>query len=632
MYNKVFGFKENPFKLVPNPEYLFLSKSHEETLAHLTYAISQGDGFVEVTGEVGTGKTTLCRVFLENLDKSIHAAYIFNPKLDALQLLKAINDEFGIDARPDNTKDLIDRLNAFLIEKKGAGQKVLVLIDEAQNLSLEVLEQLRLLSNLETTQEKLLQIILVGQPELRDMLASHELRQLGQRITINSQLSPLNYEETKDYIRHRITLASHRAGPPFAKASYNAIYEYSRGIPRMVNIACDRALLNAFSRNSFKITGSITREAIRELTRKKPGLLYNWFQRTAGVVIISAIFIPVILLLLFLANGEPPKIPYISKLFSPERVTQAETQKVIPEGDRIPELSAPAEKPVAPQAVEPFTLQEGSLPPGHEAESGNNIELLALYEIKRAENPLAPGTAIAEQQASNIMDTQNFEAYLQKLNSRFSRNNSIKEILKLWYPTTEIKINQNKIIADQLFFQDEAKQYDLEVQPIATESDLALIQALNLPAIFTFYLSGHAWPKYLAVANIDTEKIYFFAGAPGQTISVDKDIFLQYWSGEAYIVWKNFKNLNWVLSQGSKGNDVITLKKLMLRLGYSSIIITDSYDNDTVQLIKAVQAKYALHVDGIVGPFTKIALYNESSEFIKPSLGKFAAARTENGS
>jgi general secretion pathway protein A len=608
-----------------------LSKSHEETLAHLTYAISQGDGFVEVTGEVGTGKTTLCRVFLENLDKSIHAAYIFNPKLDALQLLKAINDEFGIDSEPDNTKDLIDRLNAFLIEKKGAGQKALVLIDEAQNLSLEVLEQLRLLSNLETTQEKLLQIILVGQPELRDMLASHQLRQLGQRITINSQLSPLTYVETKDYIRHRITLASHRAGPPFAKASYNAIYEYSQGIPRLINIACDRALLNAFSRNSFNISGSITKEALRELRGKKTGLLSGLFQRAAGVVIISAIFIPVILLLLFIANGEAPKIPDISKLLSPERVTQAEPQRDIPVEGQIVELSAPSEMPVALQAEAPGALQENSLPESHAAESGNNIETLTAH-VNNSGSPLATGTPNAEQKVPNSMDKQKFGAYLQKLNSRFSRNISIEGILKLWLPTTEIKINQDKIIADQLFFEEEAKLYDLELKSIATESDLALIQALNLPAIFTFYLAGHTWPKYLAAAYIDTEKVYFFADAQSQTVSVDRDIFLQYWSGEAYIVWKNFKNLNWVISQGSRGQDVLTLKKLLLRLGYSSVIITDSYDNDTVQLIKDIQAKHSLHVDGIVGPFTKIALYNESSEFIKPSLVRFAEARTENGS
>ena len=330
MYNKFFGFKEKPFKLVPNPEYLFLSKSHEEALAHLTYAISQGEGFVEITGEVGTGKTTLCRVFLENLDKSINAAYIFNPKLDALQLLKAINDEFGIDSTPDNTKDLIDRLNAFLIAKKSAGQKVLVLIDEAQNLSLEVLEQLRLLSNLETTQEKLLQIILVGQPELGEMLSSHQLRQLGQRITINCRISPLTFEETKDYIRHRITLASHRAGPPFDKGSYHAIYQYSRGVPRLINIACDRALLNAFSRNSFKINSAITKEAISELTRKKTDNSPNWFRSPAGLALISAVFIPLIILALYFANGKSPQISAISAPSPPEQAAQAETKAPLP--------------------------------------------------------------------------------------------------------------------------------------------------------------------------------------------------------------------------------------------------------------------------------------------------------------
>ena len=170
MYNRFFGFKERPFKLVPNPEYLYLSRSHEEVLAHLNYAVGYGEGFVEITGEVGTGKTTLCRMFLESLDENTAAAYIFNPKLDALQLLKAINDEFGIPSDTESIKTLIDRLNAFLLEKKAQGKRVILLVDEAQNLSADVLEQLRLLSNMETTTSKLLQIILVGQPELGELL------------------------------------------------------------------------------------------------------------------------------------------------------------------------------------------------------------------------------------------------------------------------------------------------------------------------------------------------------------------------------------------------------------------------------------------------------------------------------
>jgi len=208
MYNAFFGFRERPFQLVPNPAYLFLSKCHEEALAHLIYAISHGDGFVEITGEVGTGKTTLCRVFLEHLDDSTEAAYIINPKLNAVQLLKVINDEFDIDSGPDTIKELIDGLNGFLLQKRKEGKTVLLLIDEAQNLNQEVLEQLRLLSNLETNTKKLLQIILVGQPELDDTLHSHQLRQLGQRITLSCHLRPLSFKETREYIRHRIHIAS----------------------------------------------------------------------------------------------------------------------------------------------------------------------------------------------------------------------------------------------------------------------------------------------------------------------------------------------------------------------------------------------------------------------------------------
>jgi general secretion pathway protein A len=275
MYNAYFGFKEKPFKLVPNPEYLFLSRSHEEALAHLNYAISQGDGFVEITGEVGTGKTTLCRAFLENLDENTVAAYIFNPKLGPKQLIKTINDEFGILYDADNTKDLIDKLNVFLIQKKAERKRVIVLIDEAQNLSKIVLEQLRLLSNLETSREKLLQIILVGQPELAEMLDSHDLRQIGQRISLRYQITPLNFKDTRDYIQYRLNIASHKRTPIFERGASRHIYTYSRGIPRLINIACDRALLTAFSLNRPTVTGQLARHAIKEMTgRGRPSSIY----------------------------------------------------------------------------------------------------------------------------------------------------------------------------------------------------------------------------------------------------------------------------------------------------------------------------------------------------------------------
>ncbi|MGD9053727.1 MAG: AAA family ATPase, partial [Desulfobacterales bacterium] len=268
MYNKFFGFKEKPFKLVPNPAYFYLSKSHEEAMAHLNYAISQGDGFVEITGEVGTGKTTLCRTFLESLNGSVEAAYIFNPKMGPKQLLRTIIEEFGIQTRSDNTKDLIDMLNAFLIKKKASGKKVILLIDEAQNLNRNVLEQLRLLSNLETNRDKLLQIILVGQPELSEMLNSHALRQVGQRITLSYQLSPLTFNECKEYIQYRINIAAQKSAIKFDRAAYRHIFKYSKGIPRLINIVCDRSLLTAFVMNQFKISAHIAKASVKELASR----------------------------------------------------------------------------------------------------------------------------------------------------------------------------------------------------------------------------------------------------------------------------------------------------------------------------------------------------------------------------
>ena len=272
MYNAYFGFKEKPFKLVPNPAFLYMGKCHEDALAHLTYATGEGDGFVEISGEVGTGKTTLCRVFLENLDAATESAYIFNPRLESLQLLRTINTEFGIRSRrPEATlKDLIDDLNAFLIKKRADGKRILLFIDEAQNLSTANLELIRMLSNLETTRSKLLQIILVGQPELSEKLERHDLRQLRQRINLTCYLVPLDRGETKAYIDHRIAIAGQKQLNLFTAAAHRAIYAFSEGVPRRINIVCDRALLAAYSKNQRRVTRATVRAVVKELQANLP--------------------------------------------------------------------------------------------------------------------------------------------------------------------------------------------------------------------------------------------------------------------------------------------------------------------------------------------------------------------------
>ncbi|MGD9181888.1 MAG: AAA family ATPase, partial [Desulfobacterales bacterium] len=333
MYNKFFGFKEKPFKLVPNPAYFYLSKSHEEALAHLNYAISQGDGFVEITGEVGTGKTTLCRAFLESLDGIVEAAYIFNPKLGPKQLLRTINEEFGIKSEGDDTKNLIDTLNAFLMQKRASGKKVILLIDEAQNLNRNVLEQLRLLSNLETNRDKLLQIILVGQPELSAILNSYDLRQLGQRITLSYQLGPLTFNESKEYIQYRIGIAAKKTAIKFDRSAYRQIYKYSKGIPRLINIVCDRALLTAFVLNQVKITASITKTSIKELSSRGRAKTYRLSNSTW--VLMSLSFLSI----LFLgAVFYHPIIEKITTLLPPPADQKAEQISQTEKIDSRPEI------------------------------------------------------------------------------------------------------------------------------------------------------------------------------------------------------------------------------------------------------------------------------------------------------
>ena len=252
MYAKFFGLKREPFSIAPDPRYLFMSERHREALAHLLYGLGGGGGFVLLTGEIGAGKTTVCRCFLEQIPKNCNVAYIFNPKLTVTELLKSVCDEFHIELpqREPGTstvKDYLDPLNQFLLRTHAIGQNNVLIIDEAQSLSIDVLEQLRLLTNLETNERKLLQIILIGQPELRTMLARPELEQLAQRVIARFHLEALSEVETRRYIRHRLSIGGLSGAGPFDREARVRIHELSRGIPRRINMLCDRALLGAYA-------------------------------------------------------------------------------------------------------------------------------------------------------------------------------------------------------------------------------------------------------------------------------------------------------------------------------------------------------------------------------------------------
>jgi general secretion pathway protein A len=571
MYENFFGFREKPFKLVPNPAYLFLSKSHEEALAHLNYALAQGDGFVEITGEVGTGKTTLCRSFLENLDENTIAAYIFNPKLGPKQLIKTINDELGIKYDAENTKDLIDKLNAFLMQKKVEGKKVILLIDESQNLNRNVLEQLRLLSNLETNKEKLLQIILVGQPELSDMLDSHDLRQLGQRITLKYHLTPLTYKETAEYIQYRIKIAAQGTGIKFDRSALRQIYKYSRGIPRVINIACDRTLLTAFGLNHNKITANIARASIRELSSRAAAKRFDLMEGKKALLVFAALSI-----VLFVAVFYQPLVQTIGSFF-------AQTQNEI-----------------------------------LEASTSKDSDLDISNDPGQKPMPMIPQKTMDQKTALNQKEMLNLGDYLQTMDIQSSRSAALQHAMDLWNASIEFKPYLNSLDDDLAFFRFTAKPSGFSI--LRLEADLALLKRLNLPAIFEIFPPGGEKPGYLTLSKIDGDKIIFGGVDENKMIQTDANEIRFYWSGIAYIPWKNFLSIWGTIPSHTFKDSIISLKILLHELGFNNVEMNETYDEWTRLAIEELQSKYGIPIDGFVGPLTKIILYREKDKFEMPHL------------
>jgi general secretion pathway protein A len=310
MYYEFFGFREPPFSIAPDPRYLYLSDRHKEALAHLMYGIQGQGGFIVITGEVGTGKTTVSRCFLENVPEQVDIALVLNPRLSARELLSSICDELEI-AHPAQAsiKELVNLINDDLFEAHGAGRHKVLMIDEAQNLSTDVLEQLRLLTNLETTEKKLLQVVLLGQPELQDMLALPELRQLNQRVTARYHLEGLERREIDAYVRYRLGVSGLK-GEIFSEGAIKALYRHSGGIPRLINLICDRALLGAYAQSEHYITAAHIRKAAAEVNGKRastaqggPGKGWLIAMVSGSAILAVILTLPLLGINLF---GEPP--------------------------------------------------------------------------------------------------------------------------------------------------------------------------------------------------------------------------------------------------------------------------------------------------------------------------------------
>lgn len=269
MYQEFFEFREMPFHITPNPKFLYLSPTHYEALQHLRYGIEERKGFIVITGEVGCGKTTLCRSLLNELDQSedYETALILNPRINEAELLGMLLSELGEETRAENRNDLLNQVNRVLLNRIGQNKEIILIIDESQNLSFEVMEQLRLLSNLETDEQKLLQIILLGQPELKQKLNEKRLRQFRQRVLVYYDLTSLDLTETQQYVQHRLSTAGSNGRPAFTNRAFRKLHKSSKGIPRIINNICDKALLSAYIRRSETVNWWDMRRAVKDLNR-----------------------------------------------------------------------------------------------------------------------------------------------------------------------------------------------------------------------------------------------------------------------------------------------------------------------------------------------------------------------------
>ncbi len=380
MYTSFFGLSEKPFAITPDPRYLYLSERHADALAHLLYGINESGGFIQLTGEVGTGKTTVVRTLLSRIPRHADVAVILNPRVTPVEFLLTICEELGVPlgaADRDSVKEMVDALNRRLLSAHAEGRRVIVIVDEAQNLSAEVLEQVRLLTNLETATQKLLQIILIGQPELRELLDRTDLRQLAQRITGRYHLKPLSREETLQYVRHRLRVAG-ASGEIFTPAALREVHRLSSGIPRVINVCCDRALLGAYTQEERKLGPGLVRRAAGEVYGRR--FAPRWLRWAAGALLLAGA-----------AAAAFAGFGYWQRQFSELRAAVKAASGAAysrPAIDAHPAAAAPAARAV-PAAASPPPVSINALLAANEADTGDAAafrRLLSLWGTAMAED------------------------------------------------------------------------------------------------------------------------------------------------------------------------------------------------------------------------------------------------------
>ncbi len=584
MYESFYGLKEKPFSLTPDPRYLFLSEKHKEAFAHLLFGIKNRMGFIMVTGEIGTGKTTICRALLSQLDPDTELAFIFNPCLNPVELLKRILTEFGVQTQADTLLDLTDQLNEFLLSKSRQQKNCVLVIDEAQNLTPSVLEQVRLLSNLETETEKLLQIVLIGQPELLDRLKLHELRQLNQRITARYHLNPLDEQETKQYIAYRIHIAGGKKRVQFTPKALKLIYKHSKGIPRLINSICDRSLLVGYTREKQVIDHHIIKQAIKELegqireSQSTPKKIGNWKKFVPGpALIIGVALILIALRIWFIPLDEMAReLRKFNNIFIPDSKNSNTNSGLTSQVEAI------------------------------EKDKGNNInpELIS----KLVENLWDKFFEKAPTQTN--IDSQTIDEF--EVDTEKSRIESALLLLRMWnMAQVNGQLNENSPQGLVRFFNENGLSAEI------LRTTVSQLLTIGLPSMV--YLKGNNKEFWCALIQEKENTVVCFLG-PQKLIEITKDRFRSIFTNLAVIPWKDDSKVK-SLSIGSLGEDVVNLKTLLQRGGWlSKSNNSDKFDEETQEAVKKLQVEMGLPVDGVAGKQVRLGLKRWSTEYYVPNL------------
>jgi general secretion pathway protein A len=597
MYNEYFGFKEAPFSIAPDPRYLYMTAQHREALAHLVYGLNSEGGCILLTGEVGTGKTTICRCLLEQIPDQANVALVLNPKVNETELLESICDELHINyPDTDNSpKTYTDRIYSFLIESNRRNEKTVLIIDEAQNLDSKVLEQLRLLTNLETNQRKLLQIIILGQPELLTILAKTEMRQLAQRITARFHLQPLNKHEVKAYISHRLAVAG-QSIQLFPENSIKLLYKLSNGVPRLINILCDRALLGAYVENQYSVNPGIVKKAATEVfgelkNVEKHQRNMRWLY---PITAISGIVVIVILLSF-----------YLHKTGKFEQFTQ---QAPVAERDNTTSTdSAPSianlDAAVDNQATENVIVDEVQITDDSKPDSENSITTAAGEGDNALINADSEVNFIDEEQPVEDIENKGIKQEFDDIETIIksaARNSdsAYRELFNTW----NLPFKSNKTSA--------CKQAEkLSLSCLFRQGGTDDLKSHNRPAVMTL-INDLGAKRYITITKINGDIATIYSNNKAYSIRLQD--LEKYWRGHYTLLWNKPEHYSSIISPGDSGEMIDWLKLQLEKINHTSApdLVIGRYDDYLIEKVKTFQSQQGLITDGIVGPVTIIHLNN----------------------